>query len=80
MGCLGRAAPQIAHLEVPAVMIPTPAKRLRHDKPKTLLAAGRPLRRGEGTHVYFDDVRRARGVQDRFSFVPCSAADECCTL
>jgi hypothetical protein len=54
--------PQIARFEVPAGMITIPAKRSRHDLSKTLLAAGRPLRRGECSNVYLDDLRSARSV------------------
>jgi hypothetical protein len=54
--CLDRAAPQIARFEAPAGMFTTPAKRSRHDIAKTLLAAGRPLRCEESTHVYSNDL------------------------
>jgi len=57
-----------------------PAKRSRHDLFKTLLAAGRPLRRGECSDAYFNDERNARSVKNRFSVVPCPAADESLTL
>jgi hypothetical protein len=72
--CLGRAAPQLARIEVPARMITIPAKCLRHDVSKTLLAAGRPLRRGRCTNVYLNDVRSAGSASDRVSLVPCSIA------
>lgn len=54
--------PHLARFEIPAGMITTPAKYSRHDVPETLPTACRPLRRGEHSDVYFDDVGSARSV------------------
>jgi hypothetical protein len=51
-----------------------PCKAFTIWRSKTLLAAGRPLRRGELTNDYFNDVRSSGSVYDRISLVTHSAA------
>jgi hypothetical protein len=57
-----------------------PAKRLQYGVSKTLLPAGRPLRRGELTNDYFNGVRSSDSVYDRISLVTCSVAYRSCPL
>ena len=50
-----------ARLEVPTGIVTIPARHPRHAFVETLLAAGRPLRSGECTSVYFNVVRSTCG-------------------